>query len=455
MARVVVVSVAAGGGHKTAMVSIARTLKEHTPTLEVDCFESTVESLDALHRNSYTFNEGFYDALYKAGDLKVVQDVSSVFLSPIVKEVADEFRPIMLSGNYDAIISTHFVQTFAMLKLREELGSQVKILAYIPDFDESTVHFAAYKGVRPDAAIAQSPRFLAKLHRRLGVPRNALQQAGYITRPEFSAVRNMTKEEAVSQVAALPFAGASAIMPGKRTFVAAGGSFWVSEIYKEIKHLGESDNFQWENVQILVVCGNNEEAYHDYMRLQEDLSAKNSAVCIVPLPFLNAEQLAVVYRASDTVMLSGIAPATLYELIEAQAGQPVVRRVNPGPERFNLKYILDHNLALYSPTSDDFLSLMTNFSQLPALVDKYNAEHLIAAERERTFAQRRAKSMATFIENLATNNLGDRYRITPRYSLGSTLIRNFGKAGFGKSGVASQYFSMLMNRPVPRSRRSV
>jgi UDP-N-acetylglucosamine:LPS N-acetylglucosamine transferase len=454
MARVVVVSVAAGGGHKTAMVSIARTLSEHAPTLEVECFESTVESLDALHRNSYTFNEGFYDALYKAGDLKVVQDVSSVFLSSIVKEVADEFRPFMLSGNYDTIISTHFVQTFAMLKLREELGSSVKILAYIPDFDESTVHFAAYKGIRPDAAIAQSPRFLAKLNRRLGVPRNALHQAGYITRPEFTAARDITKEEALQRVAALPFTGASAIVPGKRTFVAAGGSFWVSEIYKEIKQLGESEDFQWDNAQILVVCGNNEEAYHDYMRLQEDLSAKNSAVCIVPLPFMNAEQLASVYRASDAVMLSGIAPATLYELIEAQAGQPVVRRVNPGPERFNLKYILDHNLALYAPESDDFLSLMTNFSQSPVLMDEYNYAHRLAAEQERAFAQRRAKSMATFIENLTTNNLSNGYRITPRYSLGSTLMRNFGKAGMRKSGIAAEYFSMLMSRSAPRSRRT-
>lgn len=441
MARVVIMSVAAGGGHKTAMVSIARTLREHTPTLEVECFESTVESLDVLHRNSYTFNEGIYDALYKVGDLKVVQEVSSMFLAPLVNEVAEEFRPLMMSGNYDAIISTHFVQTFAMLKLREELSISTKILAYIPDFDESSVHFAAYKGQRPDAAIAQSPRFLAKLHRRFGVPRYALQQAGYATRPEFTDARNLTKEEALQRVAALPFEGVSAVDHSKRTFVAAGGSFWVSEIYKEIKQLGESDDFRWQNAQILVVCGNNEEAYHDYAVLQSELAARNSAVRIIPLPFMNAEQLAMVYRASDAVMLSGIAPATLYELIEAQAGQPVVRRVNPGPERFNLKYILDHNLALFTPTREEFLSLMANFSQEPAILDRHNEAHYSAAERERAFAQRRAKSMATFIENLATNNLSTEYQIKPRYSLGSTFIRNL-----GKSGVASQYFSMLWER---------
>lgn len=449
MKKVVIMSVAAGGGHKTAMLSIARTLSEYAPLLEVECFESQVESLDALHRNSYTLNEGLYDALYKVGDLQVVQDVWSVIFLPLMKKLMDEFRPIMQSDRYDVIISTHFVQTFAMVKLREELGSTVKILAYIPDFDESSVHFAAYKGHRADGAIAQSPRFLAKLHKRFGVPRHALQQAGYVTREEFTAVRNLTKVEAVRRVAALPFQGAESISDNRMTFVAAGGSFWVSEIYKEIKQLGESEAMNWQNVQILVVCGHNEEAYRDYMLLQKELSTNNSDVRIVPLPFMNAEQLALVYRASDAVMLSGIAPATLYELIEAQAGQPVIRRVNPGPERFNLKYILDRNLAVSTPSKEDFLSLMMNLSHSPTLLAQYNERHRQAAEQERAFAQRRAKNMAIFIEHFATNTPNTAYRIKPRYSLGSTFIRNFAKAGVG-----SQYLSALLARPISRVRRS-
>lgn len=450
MKKVVIMSVAAGGGHKTAMLSIARTLSEYAPSLEVECFESKVESLDALHRNSYTLNEGLYDALYKVGDLQVVQDVWSVIFLPLMKKLMDEFRPLMQSGEYDVIISTHFVQTFAMVKLREELGASVKILAYIPDFDESSVHFAGYKGNRADGAIAQSPRFLAKLHKRFGVPRHALQQAGYVTREEFTAVRNLSKEEALRRVAALPFQGAESISGDRMTFVAAGGSFWVSEIYKEIKQLGESENaLNWRNAQILVVCGHNEDAYRDYMLLQEELSVNNPEVRIVPLPFMNAEQLALVYRASDAVMLSGIAPATLYELIEAQAGQPVIRRVNPGPERFNLKYILDRNLAISTPAKEDFLKLMIDLSNSPARLAELNQEHHKAAEQERTFAQRRAKNMAMFIEHFAINTPNTAYRIKPRYSLGSTFIRNFAKAGVG-----SQYLTALLARPASRARRS-
>lgn len=422
MTRVIVVSVAAGGGHKTAMISITRTLREYASEVDVECFESKVESLESIHRNSYTFNEGVYDALYKVGDLKIIQDLSSVFLAPILKEIADEFRPTMLSGRYDVVVSTHFIQTYALLKLREELGAPVKILAYVPDFDESTVHFAAYKGVRPDAAIAQSPRLLAKLHKRLGVPRSALQQAGYITRQEFTDLRALSKEQALARLQTFPFESVSALERGKRTFVAAGGSMWVSEIYKEIKILSESPDFLWEQAQILVVCGNNAEAYGDYCELQRELVLRGIPARIVPLPFLNAEQLATVYRASDAVMLSGIAPATMYELIEAEAGQPVIRRVNPGPERFNLKYILDRNLALYTPTRDEFLDLFTLFSRSSEALREYNARYRPFADRERALAESRARAMAKFIVSLASGDFAGNYRISPRYSLGTTFV---------------------------------
>jgi hypothetical protein len=82
------------------------------------------------------------------------------------------------------------------------------------------------------------------------------------------------------------------------------------------------------------------------------------------------------------------------------------------------------------------------------MLDRRNDAYYSAAERERAFVQRRAKSMAIFIENLATNNLNTEYQIKPRYTLGTTFIRNL-----GKSGVASQYFSMLWERQRLRSRR--
>ena len=43
-------------------------------------------------------------------------------------------------GEYDAVISTHFMQTYALLKAKHTLGLPTKIIAYVPDFDHSCIH---------------------------------------------------------------------------------------------------------------------------------------------------------------------------------------------------------------------------------------------------------------------------------------------------------------------------
>jgi hypothetical protein len=129
MTNVLIVSLAAGGGHLAAMFSIERALQEHTPAVSTECFESKLQSLDQIHRSSYTFSDNLYNWLYRAGDLTVVQDVASVVVQPIIQEIADELRPVFESKVYDAVVSTHFFQTHALLKLKKELGLRTKIIA--------------------------------------------------------------------------------------------------------------------------------------------------------------------------------------------------------------------------------------------------------------------------------------------------------------------------------------
>ena len=109
MARVVVVSVAAGGGHKTVMVLLHVLSKNIPPHLEVDCFESTVESSTHCIAIPTPLMKALPINFIRQATLKVVQDVSSVFLFAGFRQRSRrrEFRPMMLSGNYDAIISTH------------------------------------------------------------------------------------------------------------------------------------------------------------------------------------------------------------------------------------------------------------------------------------------------------------------------------------------------------------
>ncbi|TAE28604.1 MAG: hypothetical protein EAZ92_07895 [Candidatus Kapaibacterium sp.] len=401
MAKVLIVTLAAGGGHKTAMFSIERALRTFAPHLDVECFESTAQVLDSMHRSIYTKAETFYDLLYRSADNDTLREIYGLFTQPVRKELAAELRPLIANAETEVIISTHFLQTFALQELKYELNSPVRIISYVPDFDESLVHFTPHRGLNPDGVIAQSPRFLAKLRMKYGLSRYATQRAGFIAREEFTDVRSQSARTARTALTSIDAPFAPFIERDKLTFIAAGGSYWVSEIFGDIRALAKSDNFNWEGAQILVACGHNEEAFAKYNELQREASAYNPHVRIVPLPFLNYGQMATLYRASDVVMLSGIAPATLYELLEAQAGVPIIRRINPGPERFNLKYIRERNLGAYTPQKADFIKSLEELSNNPHLALERNAVFRVIAEKERAAALKRTEEMAHFIERMA------------------------------------------------------
>jgi hypothetical protein len=443
MAKVLIVTLAAGGGHKTAMFSIARALQTFAPHIEVECFESSAQVLDSVHRSIYTKAEMFYDLLYRSADNDTLREIYSLFTQPVRKELAAELRPLMLDAETEVIISTHFLQTYALQELKNELNSSVRIISYVPDFDESLVHFTPHRGLRPDGVIAQSPRFLAKLRLKYGLSRYATQRAGFITREEFTTIRTMTSTEARAQITQFDTPLASLVRTDALTFIAAGGTYWVSEILGDIRKLATSDKFNWKGSQILVACGHNEEAFTQYSELQREASAVNPDVRIVPMPFMDYQQMATLYRASDVVMLSGIAPATLYELLEAQAGLPIIRRINPGPERFNLKYIRERNLGAYTPDKTEFISTLAELSYNPQRVIEQNATFRTRAEKERTAALKRTEEMAQFIERMAVDEEFATMQPTSSISHRSpALTRQF-------QATARPLLTTLLNRSTP------
>jgi UDP-N-acetylglucosamine:LPS N-acetylglucosamine transferase len=403
MAKVLIVTLAAGGGHKTAMFSIARALQTFAPHIEVECFESSAQVLDSVHRSIYTKAEMFYDLLYRSADNDTLREFYSLFTQPVRKQLAVELRPLMQDAETEVIISTHFLQTYALQELKHELNSSVRIISYVPDFDESLVHFTPHRGLRPDGVIAQSPRFLAKLRLKYGLSRYATQRAGFITREEFTNIRTVSSVEARIQITQFDTPLAHLVKTDALTFIAAGGTYWVSEILGDIRKLAASDNFNWKGAQILVACGHNDEAFAQYSELQREASAINPDVRIVPMPFLDYQQMATLYRASDVVILSGIAPATLYELLEAQAGLPIIRRINPGPERYNLKYIRARNLGAYTPDKAEFIRSLEELSYNLERVIEQNATFRTRAEKERSAALKRTEEMAYFVERMAVD----------------------------------------------------
>jgi UDP-N-acetylglucosamine:LPS N-acetylglucosamine transferase len=400
--KILIVSVNAGGGHTTAMYSLLLSLQRFAPDVHVEYFTSPNQTLEHIHRLAYTKAAYLYNAFYKATAQHTALHKAYFGVTySSIRSFYSELAPLL--GAYDAVISTHFMQTYALLKAKHTLGLPTKIIAYVPDFDHSYIHVPSYANLRVDAVIAQGSLLLEKLVRLYNFAPERIQRAGFLPRTTFTDVRTLSAAQARERVAALPIPLVSHLRADAFTVVVTGGAYWTMGLYGVLKHLascsanGATPAFTQPANQILLVCGHNTKAYRAYSDLRQA-----TGLNVIPLPFLPAEQLAAVFRSADATVLASAAPATLYELLEARAGPLLVHRINPGPEQANLSFLLQHRLASYLPDPQDLRHALLRLSASPQSRIHWQQAFWPAAERERAAARERAQQNAQFIVHVAT-----------------------------------------------------
>ena len=399
--KILIVSVNAGGGHTAAMESLLLSLQQFAPYVDVECFTSSTRVLEHIHRLAYTKGASLYHAFYKAtAHSTALRKAYFGMTYSSIRAFCSELAPLM--GEYDAVISTHFMQTYALLKGKHTLGLPTKIIAYVPDFDHSCIHVPCYAGLCVDAVIAQGTSLLANLARLYNFAPEQLQRAGFLPRTTFTEVRALSAAQARERVAALDIPLVSQLCADAFTVVVTGGAYWTMRLYSVLKHLasctanGATPAFTQPANQILMVCGHNTKAYCVYSHLRH-----TTGLNVIPLPFLAAEQLAAVFRSADVTVLASVAPATLYELLEAKAGPLLVHRINPGPEPCNLAFLLQHHLAHYLPKPTELLNVLCRLSTSPQSRAHWQQTFWQTAERERVAAHDRARQNTELIVRIA------------------------------------------------------
>src|SRR4029453_8512257 len=330
--KILIVSVDAGGGHTSAMHSLLLSLQRFAPAVSVEQYISPNRALEHIHRLAYTKGAYLYSAFYKATAYSTALHKAYFGMTyASIRSFSSELAPLL--DAYDVVISTHFMQTYALLKAKHTLGLPTKIIAYVPDFDHSCLHVPCYASLCVDAVIAQGTSLLANLARLYNFAPEQLRCAGFLPRTTFTEVRALSAAQARERVAALDIPLVSQLRANAFTVVVTGGAYWTMRLYSVLKHLasctanGATPAFTQPANQILMVCGHNTKAHCAYKHLRH-----TTGLNVIPLPFLAAEQLAVVFRSADVIVLASVAPATLYELLEAKAGPLLVPRINPGPK---------------------------------------------------------------------------------------------------------------------------
>ena len=399
--KILIVSVNAGGGHTTAMYSLLLSLQRFAPYANVEYFISPNRVLERIHRLAYTKASYLYNAFYKAtAHSTALRQAYFGVMCPSIRSFYSELAPLL--GEYDTVISTHFMQTFALLKAKHTLGLPTKIIAYVPDFDHSCIHVPCSASRRVDAVIAQGTLLLEKLAHLYNFAPERLQRAGFLPRPTFTEVRALSAVQARERIAAWDIPLVSHLRADAFTVVVTGGSYWTMELYGLLTYFasypanGTTPAFTRPANQILIVCGHNTKAYRAYSHLRH-----TTGLNVIPLPFLPAEQLAAVFRSADATVLASVAPATLYELLEAKAGPLLVHRINPGPEQYNLSFLLQHHLAHYLPNPAELLSVLLRLSASPQSRAHWQQTFWQTAERERAAARERAQQNTELIVRIA------------------------------------------------------
>lgn len=357
--KILICAVWAGGGHIAAMEGLSLTLRSLDYPHPVETFTSSEKELGRFHEWMYTKMPWAYALGYYFTHSPVGRPIEKWSTRKTMQHFMRELAPHFEADSEVAVIvSTHFLMTRALLALKARYPqSGVRVVGFVPDFDRSTIHIDGFRGHTLDGAIARNPELLARLRKRYGLQEKFLAPGGYAPSAAFSQVRALSPDQALREIfqTSIQTPGRhplSMIEAGRMTIVVAGGSGWCGRIASKVEALLASSQLGHSQYQILVVTGGSPDAIKRYTKLQE----RYPTAQIVLLPRLSHAHLALIYRAADLVWLAGLAPATLFELIETDVRPILLSYVHPGQEQENLQFALKRKLLTYAPNKSDAIA---------------------------------------------------------------------------------------------------
>jgi len=385
MKKVAILAIKAGGGHMAAMHSLKRALVKHQKDIKVETVISKDSSIEKAHIFLNTKIPLLYSFGYFLSDYNffgLIRILKSIL--PIKDPYWRDFKHLFNDPKIEVIMSTHYLITEQLLRMKRKFKSSKKIVAYVPDFDLSRVHFPSVFGTVPDAVISQSPYFLAKLHRNFGIPYENLVEAGFLSSKEFqNGVENSESSNKIE------------LNDYKLKILIAGGSIWTERIAKKIQSLTKKEKELWKKVQFIVITGGFSKGIRKYKQI-----SKNTNLDFLILDHLNQEDLANVYKHSDLAILASLAPATLYELIETETRPIIVTRINKGQEKYNLEYALSRKLIEWKPKTIDLYQYLKSFIEDAEFQSTKKSFFESSHRNELNEARENSKNVANFIRRL-------------------------------------------------------
>ncbi|WP_034868154.1 MGDG synthase family glycosyltransferase [Clostridium lundense] len=321
--KALIFSVSAGGGHSRAAealkdyiylynpnsdVKIIDTLRYINPIIDkviIGSYLKTIKVTPSLFGKLYDYSETDYGLATISSKFN---EIMTYRLLPLIKE----FKP-------DILIATHPFPTEMLSILKIKHKTELPTMSILTDYAPHSFWLHPYI----DAYIVSNSDMIPEMVSR-GIPKNTIYDIGIPISPNFFTEydRKKTLEE-------IQF------LPDRTTILIMGGSLGMGKIDSIYEELLELEN----DIQIIVITGNNKKLYYELMKYQ-NISTETKKTYIIGF----TDKVNKYMQASD-LLLTKPGGLTITEALICKTPIGIFSPI-PGQEEKNAEFLIKHNLAI-------------------------------------------------------------------------------------------------------------
>jgi processive 1,2-diacylglycerol beta-glucosyltransferase len=320
--KVLILSVSAGGGHGHAAgairdyiklndsssdVKIVDTLKYINPIIDkvvIGSYLKTIKITPSLYGKLYSHSEEDYG-------------LATTISSKFIEIMTCKLLPLLDEYNPDVLICTHSFSTEMVSVMKYKYKVAIPAISIITDY----YSHSSWLHPHIDAYVVSNCDMVEDLVNK-GISRNAIHDLGIPVNPCF--IEKYDKSDTLKELD---------LDEDKTTILVMGGSLGMGKITDLYEKLVTVKN----DIQIIVVTGNNKKLYQDLTKLKE-FSPKETRI----IGFTNKVNK---YMQACDLLLTKPGGLTITEALICEIPLGLFSPI-PGQEEKNAQFLLKHNLAV-------------------------------------------------------------------------------------------------------------
>ncbi len=322
--NILIISASTGGGHKRAAAALEDTFRRTDPDVRV----TVIDGLKAIGKTyDKTVVQGYYFLVKKApkfyGSLYKITDKENLMYKAVMKSNSSMSKKLLAEinkHNPDVIIICHAFITAMVSKLKKKGKLNVTAIALITDYDAHRTYIAP----NIDAYVLAEPQMVQKLIDEYHVDEDKIYPLGIPTFEKFNvpgAKEDICRREGLD--------------PGKSTVLLMAGSFGVSDVLDFYEDVAGID----ENLQLIVITGNNKKLYNKFKKRIASLGAEARTKLLFFVD--NVED----YMHISDLIITKPGGLTITESLACHLPMAIYNAF-PGQEQYNVNFLLKQKAAV-------------------------------------------------------------------------------------------------------------